>query len=176
MPVGVRFSAPSRPALGPTQPPVRWGQGLSRGVKSDRGVTLTPHPLLVPWSRKCTAILLLPPYGLYRASVPVQGCTLPFFKDISVYRRTQLLVLEIFPEATNFKASPTKLTTHYRLCHHTNNDYIDFNFIPLTPVWPQLMFVFKMKIFCRFVFFLFHNAGLAENTNTTLTTHPFKYI
>ena len=65
-------------------------------VKSGRGVTLTPHPLLVPWSRKSRAIPLLPllavrhvhslsactvqlylyslygPYGLYRASVPVQ--------------------------------------------------------------------------------------------------------
>ena len=40
----------SRPALGPTQPPVKWVPGLSPGVKSGRGVTLTPHPLLVPWS------------------------------------------------------------------------------------------------------------------------------
>ena len=38
----------SRPALGPTQPPVKWIPGLSRGVKSGRGMTLTPHPLLVP--------------------------------------------------------------------------------------------------------------------------------
>ena len=38
----------SRPALGPTQPPVQCVPGLSRGVKSGRGVTLTPHPLLVP--------------------------------------------------------------------------------------------------------------------------------
>jgi len=34
----------SRPALGPAQPPVQWVPGLSRGVKSGRGVTLTPHP------------------------------------------------------------------------------------------------------------------------------------
>jgi hypothetical protein len=38
----------SRPALWPTQPPVQWVPGLSRGVKSGRGVTLTPHSLLVP--------------------------------------------------------------------------------------------------------------------------------
>jgi hypothetical protein len=37
----------SRPALGPTQPPVQWAQGLSPGVKSGRGVTLTPHLVLV---------------------------------------------------------------------------------------------------------------------------------
>ena len=66
------------------------------GVKSGRGVTLTPHPLLMPWSRNSRAIPLLAiwavrpvqslsnctvqlylyspygPYGLYRVSVPVQ--------------------------------------------------------------------------------------------------------
>jgi hypothetical protein len=37
----------SRPALGPTQPPVHWILGVKRG----RGVTLTTHPHLVPRSR-----------------------------------------------------------------------------------------------------------------------------
>jgi hypothetical protein len=57
----------------------KMGTGSFPGVKSGRGVTLTLHPLLVPWSRKSRAIPLLPygPYGLYRASVPVQRCTLP---------------------------------------------------------------------------------------------------
>jgi len=50
----------SRPAMGPSQPPVQWVPGLSLGVKSGRGVTLTPHLLLVPWSRKSRAIPLLP--------------------------------------------------------------------------------------------------------------------
>ena len=68
-------------------------------VKSGRGVTLTPHPLLVPCSTNSRAIPVLPlwavrpvqslsactvqlylyfpywPYGLYRVSVPEQGCT-----------------------------------------------------------------------------------------------------
>jgi len=41
----------SRPALRPTQPPVQWVPDLSRGVRCGRGVTLTPHPLLVPRSK-----------------------------------------------------------------------------------------------------------------------------
>jgi len=45
---GRDFPHLSRPALGPTQPPVQWVPGLSRGVKSCRGVKLTPHPLLEP--------------------------------------------------------------------------------------------------------------------------------
>jgi len=43
-----------------------------------RGVTLTPHPLRVPWSRKSRAILLLP----LRAVRPVQSlsaCTREYF-------------------------------------------------------------------------------------------------
>jgi hypothetical protein len=42
---GRDFPQLSRPALGPTQPP---GTGFLLGVKSGWGVTLTPHPLLVP--------------------------------------------------------------------------------------------------------------------------------
>jgi len=54
------------------------GTGSFLGLKSGHGVTLTPNPLLVPWSRQGRAIpLLYGLYGLYRASVPVQGCTLP---------------------------------------------------------------------------------------------------
>jgi hypothetical protein len=53
----------SRPALGPTQPPVQTiSTGSFPGVKSSWGMTLTPHPLLVPWSRKGRATPL-PPLG-----------------------------------------------------------------------------------------------------------------
>ena len=89
-PDGGRFSTPVQTDSRATQPPVQWVQGLSRGV------TLTLHSLLVPWSRKIIAIHLLPlrairplqslsactvqlylyspygPDGLYRTSVPVQ--------------------------------------------------------------------------------------------------------
>jgi hypothetical protein len=49
---GPDFPHLSRLALGPTQPPVQWLPGLSRGLKSGWGVTLTPHPLLVPLGMK----------------------------------------------------------------------------------------------------------------------------
>jgi hypothetical protein len=58
IPGGDENFRPSRPALRPTQPPVKWVPGLSRGVKSGRGVLLNTHHLLVPRSRKSRAIPL----------------------------------------------------------------------------------------------------------------------
>ena len=48
------------------------------GVKSGRGVTLTPFPLLVRGQEMVELYLYSPygPYGLYRASVSAQGSTL----------------------------------------------------------------------------------------------------
>jgi len=57
-PGGDEIFGPSRPALGPTQPPVKRVPGLSPEVKCGRGVLLTTHPLLVPRSWKSRAIPL----------------------------------------------------------------------------------------------------------------------
>ena len=78
--MGARFSAPFQTGAGAYPASCTMGTGSFPGVKSGRDVTLTSHPLLVPWSRKITAIplLLVWTYCLYRASVPVEGCTLPY--------------------------------------------------------------------------------------------------
>jgi len=49
--------------------PCRMGTGYFPGVKSGWGVTLTTHPLLVPWPRKSRAIPLLPLWAIW----PVQS-------------------------------------------------------------------------------------------------------
>jgi hypothetical protein len=66
----------SRPALWPIQPLVQCVPGLPRGggVKSGRGVTLTPHTLLVQWSRKSRTIPLLPLWAVRRVQ-SLSACT-----------------------------------------------------------------------------------------------------
>jgi len=94
--VAARFSAPVQTGPGAHPASCAMGTGSFPGVKSGRGVTLTPHPLLVPYFVRTPdehfiqifvliflkisgrAAALQPycpygPYGLYRASVPVQG-------------------------------------------------------------------------------------------------------
>jgi len=72
--VGARFSARVKTGPGAHPASCTMGAGSFPGVKSGRGVTLTPHPLVVPWSRKSRAIPLLPLWAVRF----LQGCTLPF--------------------------------------------------------------------------------------------------
>ena len=86
---GRDFSHLSRPALGPTQPPIQRVPVLSRGKNNGRGVTLTPHPFLVPWSWKSRAIPLLPLWTV-RPVQSLNACTRVHFSY--VYLPTQLRI------------------------------------------------------------------------------------
>ena len=89
---GARFSAPVQTGPGAHPASCTMGTGSFQGVKSGRGVTLTPHPLRVPSSRKGRDIPLLP----LRSVRPVQSlsaCTgvtftfLPVFPILLLRRR-----------------------------------------------------------------------------------------
>jgi len=67
--VGARFSATVQTEPGAHPASCTMGTGSFPGVKNGRGVTLTPHPLLVPWSWKGRAIPLFP----LKAVRPVQS-------------------------------------------------------------------------------------------------------
>jgi hypothetical protein len=66
---GARFSAPVQTGFRAHPAFCTMGTGSFPGVKSGRGLTLTTHQLLVPWSRKGRAIPLLPLWAVW----PVQS-------------------------------------------------------------------------------------------------------
>ena len=72
--VEARFSAPVQTGPGAHPASCTMGTGSFPGVRSCRGVTLTPHPLLVPWSWKGRAIPLLPLWAV-RPVQSLSACT-----------------------------------------------------------------------------------------------------
>jgi hypothetical protein len=68
--VGARFSAlvPTGPGAHPAS--CIMGTGFFPGVKSGRGVTLTPHPLLVPLVMKELSYTSTPPMGRSACTEP----------------------------------------------------------------------------------------------------------
>ena len=84
---GARFSVPVETCPGAHPASCTMGTGSYLGVKSDRDVTLTPHPLLVPWSWKGRAIPLFPLYAVW----PVQSlsaCTRVTFTSLPFFLQT----------------------------------------------------------------------------------------
>ena len=90
----IRGSNPGGDEVFRTCPNRPWGQPsllyngyrVFPGVKSGRGVTLTPHPLLVPWSRKSRAIPLLPLWAV-RPVQSLSACTRVHFTFLLYNRR-----------------------------------------------------------------------------------------
>ena len=83
IPVGARFSVSTQNGPGVHPASCTMGTEYFPGVKSGRGVTLTPHPFLVPWSRKSRGIPLLPLLAV-RSVQSLSACTrvhftLPYF-------------------------------------------------------------------------------------------------
>ena len=79
------------------------GYRVFPGVKSGRSVTLTPHPLLVQWSRKGRAIPLLPLWAV-RPIQSLRACTrmlftlcesLPGLYNVYVCRMTPTLRINV---------------------------------------------------------------------------------
>jgi hypothetical protein len=74
VPLWERFSATVQTGPGAHSASCTMGTGSFRGEYSGRGVTLTPDPLLVAWSRKGRAIPLLPLWSV-RPVQSLSACT-----------------------------------------------------------------------------------------------------
>jgi hypothetical protein len=110
IPVEARFPAPVQSGSEAHPSSCTMGTGFFPGVKSGPGVTLTPHPLLVPCSRKGRAILYSPygQYVLYRVSVPVQRCISPFFYLRARRSRDRISVEARFSVSSTPVLGPTR--------------------------------------------------------------------
>jgi len=117
---GRDFPHLSRPALGPTHPPVQWVPGLSPGVKSGRGVNLNPHPLLVPWSWKGRAIPLLPlwavqPVQSLSACTRVHFTVIRFGRIFAIFAVTSLHYVSITGCNWNLEGKSHRFSVSYVL-------------------------------------------------------------
>jgi len=85
IPMGAKFSAPVQTGPGAHPASCTMGTESFPGVKSGRGMTLIPYPLLVPWSRESRAIPLLPLW-VVRPVQSLSACTKAQFTFFYVAR------------------------------------------------------------------------------------------
>ena len=106
---GARFSAPVQTGPGAHPASCTMGTGPFPGVKSGRGVTLTPHPLLVPWPWNSRAIPLLPLWAVR----PVQ--------DISAWTRVHFSLPTVFRKKN--VGVELSLVCRYAVTHISSYEY-----------------------------------------------------
>ena len=134
IPVGARFSAPVQTGPGAHPASCTMGTGSFPGVKSGRGVTLTPHLLLVPWSKKSRAIPLLPLWAV-RPVQSLSACTrvhLTFyhFRESSVFPLVYFCHFLILPHI--YFPGRNSLVTRLFLLPSQNSRFIVISLCDLT--------------------------------------------
>ena len=120
--MGARFPAPVQTGPGAHRASCTMGYRVFPGVKSDRSVTLTPHPLQVPWSRKSRDIPLLPLWTV-RPVQSLSACTTVHFTFTFTF--VYLIFSQCYtvkPERTNIETEVRhlrELLQNQKSCNHT---------------------------------------------------------
>ena len=131
------YSAPVQTGPGAHPASCTMGIGSFPGVKSGQGVTLTPHPLQCRGHERVELYLYCPygPYGLYRASVPVQGCTLHLHEDQHVFLYTTSTVTrQILTTKPRMHKNCYYLPAgSLRYMHRTKNSFAEVEHVRSTP-------------------------------------------
>jgi hypothetical protein len=96
------------------------GTGSCPGVKSGRGVTLTPIPLLVPWSRKCRAITLVTLWAI-QPEQSLSACTRVHFTLQSQGTHVNVIL---------FLAFSARIFTQLK---HALQQYVQISYIEFRP-------------------------------------------
>ena len=128
--MGARFSAlvQNRPGAHPAS--CTMGTVSFLGVQSGRGVTLTPHPLLVSWSRKSRAIPLLPLLAV-RPVHSLSACTVQLYLYSTYWLySTAIPLLPILAVQYSYTSTPPMGST---AC--TEPQCLYSTAIPLLPLW-----------------------------------------
>jgi len=99
--VEAKFYAPVQTGPGGHPASCKTGTGSFPGVRSGRGVRLTPDPLLVPWSRKSRAIPLIPLWAV-RPVQSFSACTRGHFNFFitNFEAQTETALLNILKSST----------------------------------------------------------------------------
>ena len=131
------------------------GYWVFPGVKSGQSVTLTPHPFQRHGQERVELYLYTSYglYGLYRASVPVQGCTLPSYFLVDADSIPGVLII-----MTPHQTTKTQIYIYhcnlqiFMVCTGTTLPY----FITLTisyesPSYSLLFTSFQQSQICNFV-------------------------
>jgi len=141
----------SRPSLGPTQPPVQWVPGFSPGVKSGRGVTLTPHPVLVPLVMKEFSYTSTPPMGRTACTEPQCLYKGVLYLYIYIYICVLCIVVGI---ATGYGLDGPGIESRWR------RDFPHLSKPSLGPTQPPVQWVPGFS------------PGVKSGRGVTLTSHP----
>ena len=119
IPVGTRFSAPVQTSPGAHPASCTKGTGFFLGVKSGRGLTLTLHPLLVPWSWKSRVIPLLPLWAIW----PVQSLSACTTVHFTFYAWTISCSVRFF-EISGLCQCTSVLLRVYGVCEKARTNYL----------------------------------------------------
>jgi len=106
---GARYSAPIQTCPGAHPASCTMRTGFFQRVKSGRDVTLTRHPLLVPWSRKSRAIPLLSLWAVRPVQI-LSACTRVHF---FIYRLTLRRLMSYIYGAPILDVSRSHTTTQH---------------------------------------------------------------